>query len=101
MGIRILRDGLNNSDRKCFIAEDLGYILRDEGRTEEAITAFRYSADEGPSSEFIYLELMQLYDEIGDAEKVEHYRELAKPVIEIDQELYEDFKEMDPNDGLQ
>ena len=89
VGIQILRKGLETSDRKSCIAEDLGYILRDEGRTREAIDAFRLSADEdgGPSNDLIYLELMDLYKKLGDSENVERYRKLAGSVIEVEKEL--------------
>jgi len=76
LGIEVLRRGLAASKRKHFIAEDLGYILRDEGRYKEAAAMFQIAADEGPSSDFIYGELAQLYGKIGDAEKQKKYAEL-------------------------
>jgi hypothetical protein len=81
VGIQVLRNGLNSSGKKGFIAEALGYILRDEARTKEAITAFRYSVDEGPTSDYIYFELMQLYEKVGDTKNADYYQELAKSVI--------------------
>lgn len=89
VGIQILRKGLETSKRKSCIAEDLGYILRDEGRTEEAISAFRLSVEEdgGPSCNLIYLELMDLYKKHGDSENVERYRKLAGSVFEVEKEL--------------
>ena len=39
IGIDILKSGLTIATNKNVVAEDLGYILRDEGRIEEAIEA--------------------------------------------------------------
>lgn len=41
IGIDILKSGLAKTTNKNVVAEDLGYILRDEGRIEEAIEAFK------------------------------------------------------------
>jgi tetratricopeptide (TPR) repeat protein len=76
VGIDILKEGLAVSQRKHFIAEDLGYILRDEGRFQEAAEMFQISADEEPSSYFIYGELAACYQQIGETEKVEKYQEM-------------------------
>jgi len=65
IGIEILKEGLIKAVNKNVVAEDLGYILRDEKRFEESIEAFKISELHGPSSEFIYLELSSLYEEIG------------------------------------
>lgn len=65
LGLSVLREGLQHAGRATFIAEDLGYILRDEGRLEEAIEAFLISASAGPSTYFIHLELAELYDALG------------------------------------
>lgn len=75
LGLSVLRRGLELSNRKTFIAEDLGYILRDEGRFEEAIQAFSISASEEPSSYFIYLELAELYDQLGQPQLSKQYRD--------------------------
>lgn len=74
VGISVLRRGLDLAARKGFIAEDLGYILRDEERFEEAIDAFRISATGEPSSDFVYLELAGLYDQIGRSDLAEEYQ---------------------------
>jgi tetratricopeptide (TPR) repeat protein len=74
IGIDILKEGLTRSNNKTVIAEDLGYILRDEKRFEEAIQAFEISATPTPSSEYIYYELAQLYNQIGDKEKALEYQ---------------------------
>ena len=82
LGMTVLRRGLELSNRKVFIAEDLGYILRDEGRVEEAIKAFSISASEEPSSYFIYHELAELYDQVGQTELSKKYRDKC-PVQDI------------------
>lgn len=76
VGIEILKEGLSVSNRKCYIAEDLGYILRDEERYDEAAKMFQISADEEPSSYFIYGELADCYEKMGDEEKSKQYRGL-------------------------
>lgn len=65
IGIDILREGLTKAVNKNNVAEDLGYILRDENRIEEAIEAFKISEQTGPSSEYVYLELSRLYKRLG------------------------------------
>lgn len=65
IGIDVLNEGLTKSINKNAMAEDLGYILRDEERIEEAIEAFKICELVGPSSEYIYLELSRLYKELG------------------------------------
>jgi len=76
LGIEVLRRGLELSPRKGPIAEDLGYILRDEGRLQEAAEAFRVAAAEGPTSYFIYGELAALYERLGDDAQAAHYNRL-------------------------
>jgi len=73
VGIEILRRGLSIAQRKHSIAEDLGYILRDEGRFQEAAEAFRIAAEEGPSSYFIYGELAAAYSKLGDVENEKRF----------------------------
>ena len=77
-GIDILKDGLTKSSSKNVIAEDLGYILRDEERTQEAIEAFLISEQNEPSSEYIYGELAQLYEQLGQTEKQLEYEKKYK-----------------------
>jgi tetratricopeptide (TPR) repeat protein len=67
LGINILKEGLAICKEKHYIAEDLGYILRDEGRFNEAAEMFQIAADETPSSYFIYGELAACYEKIGGA----------------------------------
>jgi tetratricopeptide (TPR) repeat protein len=65
VGINVLRNGLQRASQKANIAQDLGYILRDEGRTEEAAAAFSVAIEEGPSNAFIYEERADLYEALG------------------------------------
>lgn len=74
IGIEILKRGLRVSLHKTYIAEDLGYILRDESRFAEAAEMFQIAVDAEPSSYFIYGELAGCYDEIGQADKAKKYR---------------------------
>jgi len=73
VGIEILRRGLAVAQRKRCIAEDLGYILRDERRFQEAAEMFKIAVEEGPSSCFIYAELAGVYAELGDVENELRY----------------------------
>ena len=75
LGIDILKDGLTKSLTKNVIAEDLGYILRDEERTKEAIYAFLISEQNEPSSAYIFGELAQLYGQLGQTEKQFEYEQ--------------------------
>lgn len=78
IGIDVLKDGLEKAINKNVVAEDLGYILRDEERIEEAIEAFKISERDGPSSEYIYLELSRLYRGIGQTENELKYKQKFK-----------------------
>jgi tetratricopeptide (TPR) repeat protein len=60
------------------IAEDLGYIYRDEGRDEEAIEAFILAIDEGPSFHFIYWERADLLDRVGEHARAKADRRRAR-----------------------
>lgn len=75
-GIEILKQGIGAARRKQAIAEDLGYILRDERRFKEATEMFQIAVDEGPSSYFIYGELAGCYDKIGNKEMAEKSRRM-------------------------
>jgi len=75
IGIDILKRGLPIATNKNVLGEDLGYILRDEGRIEEAIVAFKISEDNGPSSEYTYWELSSLYGELGQDDKQQEYKQ--------------------------
>lgn len=78
IGIGVLKDGLEKAINKNIVAEDLGYILRDEERIEEAIEAFKTSEQEGPSSDYIYLELSRLYRDIGQTDNELKYKQIFK-----------------------
>jgi hypothetical protein len=76
VGIEVLQDGLRSSAEKAAIAEDLGYIFRDERRFREAAEAFELAVQQGASSYFIYGELAGCYDETGNKELADKYRKL-------------------------
>jgi len=78
IGINVLRNGLDKAVNKNVVAEDLGYILRDECRIEEAIEAFKISEENEPSSEYIYLELSRLYQELGQSSEQLKYEQKYK-----------------------
>jgi tetratricopeptide (TPR) repeat protein len=66
-GLQVLRNGLAASKLKWPIALDLGYILRDERRYEEAIQAFTVAIKSGyTKSYFIYSERAKLYQLTGN-----------------------------------
>lgn len=73
IGIDVLKSGLGKANNKNIVAEDLGYILRDENRNEEAIEAFLLSEKHDPSSVYTYLELSYLYEKIGLTELKDQY----------------------------
>lgn len=78
IGIDVLKRGLAASKRKCYIAQDLAYILRDEKRYREAAEMFQLVADEEPPSYFVYAELADAYAKIGDRENYKKYADLFK-----------------------
>lgn len=78
IGIDVLKDGLAKATNKNIVAEDLGYILRDENRIEEAIEAFKISEQTGPSSEYVFLELSRLYRDIGQTDNELKYKQKFK-----------------------
>jgi tetratricopeptide (TPR) repeat protein len=76
-GIEVLRRGLRTSGRKRHIAQDLGYILRDEGRFQEAIAAFLVASEEAPS-QFLYLEISQAYAALRDYDTAARFKRMAE-----------------------
>jgi len=78
VGIDILTSGLAIAKNKNVVAEDLGYILRDQGRIEESIKAFIISEEFGPSSEYIFYELSGLYEQLGLQDKQNEYEQKFK-----------------------
>ena len=85
IGIDILKSGLTIATNKNVVAEDLGYILRDEGRIDEAVEAFKISEENGPSSEYTFWELAELYGQLGQMDKQSEYRQKYKDNGGIDQ----------------
>lgn len=85
IGIDILKCGLTKATNKNIVAEDLGYILSDEGRIEEAIEAFKISEENEPSSEYTYWELAGLYEQLGQIDKQLEYIKKYKDNGGIDQ----------------
>lgn len=76
IGIEVLRTALAIHPTVATIAEDLGYILRDENRFEEALEAFHHAEKVGASSEYVYLELSRLYKQLGNTDKEGEYEKL-------------------------
>ncbi|WP_425396845.1 tetratricopeptide repeat protein [Aeoliella sp.] len=76
LGIEILQRGLEVASRKTFIAEDLGYILRDEGRFAEAADMFQLAVDNESSANGIIAELAACYEGSGQSELAAKYRAL-------------------------
>ena len=77
IGIDILSEGLGKAKNKWVVASDLGYLLRDEGRIEEAIESFRIVEEYGENfGGHIYAELSQLYEKAENKEEHLRYRKL-------------------------
>lgn len=85
IGIDILKSALTKATNKYVVAEDLGYILRDEGRIAEAIEAFKISEKNGPSSKYTFWELAGLYEQLGQIDKQTEYKQKYKDNGGIDQ----------------
>lgn len=73
VGIDVLRRGLAIAKNKSAVAEDIGYLLIDEERTQEAIEAFEISEAHGPTNRFTFWELAKLYAKLGHADKQAEY----------------------------
>lgn len=74
IGIETLKKGLELSTEKSVIAEDIGYILRDENRLNDALKYFLISEKLKPSSEYILGEIEDIYKSQGNEKKAEEYR---------------------------
>jgi len=75
VGIEMLKREIENVTEKGLICEYLGYIFRDEKEIENALKWFLKSLEFGePSSEYIYGEIANLYDEKGETELAKKYR---------------------------
>ena len=88
VGIEVLRNALAIAKNKSAIAEDIGYLLIDEDRTEEAIEAFTISETHGPTTRFTFYELAKLYAKLGHPDKQAEYLE-----------KYKSFPESNPGDA--
>lgn len=76
IGIEILKKEIENVSKKGLICEYLGYIFRDEKDNDESLKWFLKSLEFGePSSEYIYGEISEIYDEIGEAQLAKKYRD--------------------------
>jgi len=73
VGIEILKNGIRKTENKINIAEDLGYIYRDEKMIDEAIEMFLLSEKYEPNSKYTFQELSQLYLKKGNIEKQKEY----------------------------
>jgi len=73
-GLKTLKHGLELSNQKSVIAEDIAYILRDENRLVEALEYFIISTEHEPSSEYIYGEIEDIYRIQGDEAKANEYK---------------------------
>ena len=78
IGIEVLKRGLEISKTPSVIAEDLGYVYRDENRYQEALEAFLISDACGVSNDYIYKEIHDLYLLLHDKEKAAVYAEKCK-----------------------
>lgn len=80
-GIEILQQALAEAYHKKDIAYDLGLLLRDEKRYEEAIAAFSIfleEIDHGGLADMVYKERAKLYDAVGQSHKAaEDMRQFA------------------------
>lgn len=77
-GIDVLRRGLEKATNKSAVAEDLGYLLIDEERIDEAIEAFEISEKNTPTTRYTFFELAKLYAQQGEIEKNAEYMEKFK-----------------------
>ena len=74
IGLQTLKEGLNLSNQKSVIAEDIAYILRDENRLEEALEYFLISTKYDSSSEYILGEIEDIYRTQNNDVKANEYK---------------------------
>jgi tetratricopeptide (TPR) repeat protein len=84
IGIDVLKSGLAKATHKSAVAEDLGYILIDEERSDEAIEAFKISEQNTPSTQYTFLELAKLYEQRGEMDKQAEYMGKFKNYRKVD-----------------
>lgn len=77
-GIDILRNDLKKATNKSAVSEELGYLLIDEERIDEAIEALKISEENTPTTRYTFLELSKLYAQKGEIEKSAEYAEKFK-----------------------
>lgn len=77
-GINVLKNGLGKATNKSAVAENLGYLLMDEERIDEAIEAFKVSEEHTPTTRYTFFELAKLYAHRGEMEKSAEYTEKFK-----------------------
>lgn len=77
-GIDVLRNSLEKASNKSAVAEELGYLLIDEERIDEAIEAFKISEKNTPTTRYTFFELAKLYALRGEMEKSAEYTEKFK-----------------------
>lgn len=83
VGIQVLEQGLELTPIPSAIAEDLGYILRDEKRYKESIDAFLISEKHGTSSVYIFKEIRDLYFQINNKVKTDEYSKKIKNIAKL------------------
>lgn len=82
IGIEMLKKEIENVTEKGLICEYLGNIFRDEQEIDNAIKWLLKSLEYGePSSEYIYGEIANLYDEKGETELATKYRKKIEKKI--------------------
>jgi hypothetical protein len=79
-GVSVLRRGLEISGNSWPIVSDLAYILRDEGRHQEAVDAFSLLIEKEPDYllEYAYHERERLYGALGQLEAQERDKEMVE-----------------------
>jgi tetratricopeptide (TPR) repeat protein len=73
-GIEVLNRGLQKARRKQDIAYDMGLLLRDEKKYEEALAAFSIFLSENPNegiADVVYRERSKMYAALGQLDKAE------------------------------
>jgi len=85
VGIETLRTALREGRRKQDMAFDLGLLLRDEKRYEEAVEAFSVSLAENDTGELaaaVYKERAKMYAALGQVDRSEQDRQKFATIFE-------------------